>query len=156
MPGSDSNLRSALRRPAQWSRSGASSVPRSPAHPMYGIAWRYRCSGGAFRRLLSLAFRGVSRVCPKSAARAGRPVRRRCAEDHGSNHFWRFCPCGFGSSFRNTVTERLPGRSGVWVGLVKTELRTGHVNDGDRLNAIIEGFADGATGPTSGRRASGW
>jgi hypothetical protein len=62
-------------------------------------------------------------------------------------------PINWGS----VMTEQLVNRGGgAAVGVVNTELQPGQADDEDRWNGLVQGFANGGTGPLSGPRASGW
>jgi RHS repeat-associated protein len=55
------------------------------------------------------------------------------------------------------LSEQLANRvGGAGVGLVNTELQPGQAEDDERWNGMVQGFANGGTGPASGRHASGW
>ncbi|MFK0040039.1 DUF6531 domain-containing protein [Paenarthrobacter sp. NPDC090517] len=62
-------------------------------------------------------------------------------------------PYNWGSVMTEQVVNRIGG--GI-VGAVNTELQPGTATTNDLMNGAVQGFANGATGPLSGRRASGW
>ncbi|MEJ1115168.1 DUF6531 domain-containing protein [Paenarthrobacter sp. CCNWLY172] len=62
-------------------------------------------------------------------------------------------PYNWGSVVTEQVVNRIGG--GI-VGAVNTELQPGTATTDDLVNGAVQGFANGATGPLSGRRSSGW
>ncbi|WP_416403329.1 DUF6531 domain-containing protein [Arthrobacter sp. LFS091] len=62
-------------------------------------------------------------------------------------------PSNWGSIWTEQLVNRFGGSA---VGLVNTELQPGDATDQDRWNGVVQGFTNGASGPLSGRRASGW
>jgi RHS repeat-associated protein len=62
-------------------------------------------------------------------------------------------PVNWGSVISEDLTNRLGGAA---VGAINTELQPGNAKREDLVNGAVQGFANGATGPTSGLRASGW
>jgi hypothetical protein len=62
-------------------------------------------------------------------------------------------PYNWGSVITEDLTNRV---GGAGVGLVNTYLQPGDAKSEDLVKGSVQGFTNGATGPLSGRHASGW
>lgn len=62
-------------------------------------------------------------------------------------------PYNWGSVITEDLTNRV---GGAVVGYANTSLQPGGATGSEIMNGTIQGFTNGATGPSSGRRASGW
>lgn len=70
-----------------------------------------------------------------------------------ASHMGHARPYNWGSFITEDLTNRVGGAN---VGLVNTYLQPGEAKSEDLVNGMVQGFANGATGPLSGRHASGW